>query len=261
MLLFEIVKIQITVEFCFSLIHNRKKTPKTQLVKRFAKKWLVLWIVIILLSAGWYWRYEVAEKIRSILGIELPNDPRPAGVTDLEWCETNYSEEIAQLSDEFDVPYDYLMALIVLECGGNKPAGNRYEKGVFKQLQRVRDGKQKKFENIKKEHLAELDDEGLKNLATSWGPFQLMGYKVIGLGVNVVDIREEDDAAYYGVKWIKNEYGKFLEKKKWKDAFHYHNTGDRFPLSGHSHTHDPYYVSDGIKYMKHFAKKKPANAY
>jgi hypothetical protein len=68
--------------------------------------------------------------------------------------------------------------------------------------------------------------------------------------LNIVDIREEEDAAFYAAKWIQEEYGHFLTKKKWKDAFHYHNTGKRFPLNGRSRTHNPYYVSDGVKYMK-----------
>ena len=81
-----------------------------------------------------------------------------------------------------------------------------------------------------------------------------MGYKVIPMGINVVDIREETDAEYYGVKWIRDEYGKFLKKKKFKDAFHYHNTGRRFPLDGKPRTHDPYYVQNGIKYMEYFKR-------
>jgi hypothetical protein len=227
-------------------------------MKIFKKKTLLtIAVLAALTAAAWNWRYDLAEWIRDSLGMDLPVDPRPAGLSQLEWCELNYKDEIEELSKEFDVPYSYLMALIVLECGGNKPAGHRFEKGVFRQLKSVRDGTRHKFENIRQKHLAELDDEGLKNLATSWGPFQLMGYKVIGLGVNIRDIREEEDAAYYGVKWIKNEYRRFLKKKKWKDAFHYHNTGHRFPLNGKSRTHDPYYVSDGIKYMKYFDGRRP----
>lgn len=227
-------------------------------MKYFRTKWVI--ITSILLVVAWLlWRnrYDVAEWVRDKLGYELPVDPRPAGVSDLAWAETNYKDEIAELAKEFDVPYEYLMALLVLECSGEKPAGHRYEKHVFNQLKKVRDGKQRKFENIKQEDLKDLDDEGLTNLATSWGPFQLMGYKVIPMGVNVHDIRNEEDAALYGVQWIKEEYGHFLQKKKWKDAFHYHNTGKRFPLSGNSKTHDPYYVSDGLKYMKYFAEHSP----
>lgn len=231
---------------------------KFEKMKFLRTKWIIVTSILLLMSwLLWRYRYEVADWVRDKLGYEMPEDPRPAGVSDLEWASTNYHDEIAELSKEYDVPYEYLMALLVLECSGEKPAGHRYEKHVFNQLKRVRDGKQSKFENIRQEHLKELDDEGLTNLATSWGPFQLMGYKVIPMGVNVHDIRSEEGAARYGVQWIKEEYGHFLKKKKWKDAFHYHNTGKRFPLSGKSKTHDPYYVSDGLKYMKYFSEHSP----
>ncbi len=226
--------------------------------KLLRKKTIIIASILLACSyVLWQNRYDVAEWIRDAIGIEMPEDPRPAGVTDLQWAESNYKDDIADLAVENDLPYEYLMSLLVLECSGNKPAGQRFEKHIFNQLKKVRDGKQRKLENIKQEHLKDLDDEGLKNLATSWGPFQLMGYKAIPMGANNFEIREEEDAAALGVRWIKAEYGHFLKAKKWKDAFHYHNTGHRFPLSGRSHTHHPYYVSDGLKYMKYFAQRSP----
>jgi hypothetical protein len=217
-----------------------------------------VWIIcgFMALSASFYYRYDLVDWLRELTGFSLPEDPRPAGVSDLEWCYTNYHEEISEIATEYEMPYEYLMALIVLECSGNKPAGHRFEKGVFNQLKKVRDGKQKKFENIHQQDLQDCDDDCLANLATSWGPFQIMGYKVIPMGINITDLRDDDQAARHAVEWIKKEYSRFLVKKKWRDAFHYHNTGDRFPLSGRSRTHDPYYVSDGIKYMKYFESKR-----
>ena len=220
------------------------------------KRWLsALSVFCILLLMSYPYRYDLVDWLREKTGWELPVNPRPAGITDLQWCESNYHDEIAELAEKHEVPYAYLMSLIVLECGGDKPAGHRFEKHIFNKLKKVQEGKIKKFENIRQEDLAHMDDDALKNLATSWGPFQLMGYKAIALGVNVADLRNEETAAEVGVEWIKKEYGHFLTKKKWKDAFHYHNTGDRFPLSGHSHTHNPYYVSDGVKQLKYFEKK------
>jgi hypothetical protein len=226
-----------------------------QELKLHRKKIIIISLLLVSLWPLWSNRYDVADWLRNALGMELPVDPRPAGINDLAWAENNYSEEMTELAQKYNVPYEYLMALTVLECSGNKPAGNRFEKHVFRQLQDVKNGGQRKFENIKQEHIKELDEDGIKNLATSWGPFQLMGYKAIPMGINVADMRNDEDAAEVGVKWIKEEYGHFLEKKKWKDAFHYHNTGKRFPLSGRSKTHDPYYVSDGLKYMKYFAER------
>ena len=38
----------------------------------------------------------------------------------------------------------------------------------------------------------DASDDALKNLATSWGPFQLMGYQVIPLDLNIADIRGDE---------------------------------------------------------------------
>lgn len=211
---------------------------------------------MLLLYWAWTERYNVAEYIRDVAGIKLPVNPRPEGMSTLEWTEKNYKKEMLLLSKKYDVPYAYLMALTVLECGGEKPAGHRYEPGILKKLEKVKGGRVDRLENIYAKHLTNCNDGCMENLATSWGPFQLMGYKAIPLGVLVDQLRHEDDAADIGVKWIANEYSHFLKKKKYKDAFHYHNTGQRFPLSGKPRTHSPYYVSDGLKYMKYFESRQ-----
>lgn len=174
----------------------------------------------------------------------------------LELAHYNYSEEVAVAAEEFDLPYAYLMALIVLECSGQKPAGSRYEPGIYRRMEQVRSGERRKYEAVKHKHLENASDEALKNLATSWGPFQLMGYKCVGLDVNVNDIRG-DRAVYYGAKWIDEEYGKLLRKEKYKDAFHFHNTGRKHPLVGGPRTHDPKYIDRGLNYIAYFEKNKP----
>jgi hypothetical protein len=225
---------------------------------KFLRKKIVIAsaIFVVTIGAAYPFRYEISEWLQNKFGITLPEDPRPPGVNDLEWCERNYKEEMKALSAKYDVPYAYLMALTVLECSGNKPAGNRFEKHIMRRLEKIQSGNSMRFEGIKTEHLKELNEEGLKNLATSWGPFQLMGYKVFHLDAVVNDLRDEESAAEIGVQWIKKEYGHFLSKGRFKDAFHYHNTGDRFPLSGRPKTHDPYYCSNGLKFMKYFESRK-----
>ena len=81
-----------------------------------------------------------------------------------------------------------------------------------------------------------------------------MGYQCIELEVNVADIRGEH-AIYWGVYWMKKRYGKYLEQKDFANAFHIHNTGQPIPINGKHSTHDPNYVSKGLKYMDFFAKK------
>lgn len=208
------------------------------------------------IGLAYIYRYEMAERWRVLRGVELPANPRPEGMSTIDWTEQNYRDEMLVLSKKYNVSYDYLMALIVLECSGDKPAGRRFEKHIEKKLSKLKKGEREKFEDILPEHIADCDQGCLENLATSWGPFQLMGYKCIGLGVNVGELRNEDVAAETGVRWIEKEYGHFLKKKKFQDGFHYHNTGQRFPLNGVSKTHSPYYVSDGLRYMKIFKDRE-----
>jgi hypothetical protein len=172
----------------------------------------------------------------------------------LERAKYNYGDEVKEYSDRLNLPYEYFMALIVLECSGNQPSGSRFEPHVFAKLKDVRDGNRRKYENVKPEILANASDDAIKNLATSWGPLQLMGYKCIGMKVNVEDIRGED-AVFHGMSWVDDEYGQLLRKGKYKDAFHTHNTGRKYPLVGGPKTHDPKYVEKGLQYIKYFSKE------
>lgn len=228
---------------------------KRKVVKRLS----IIGILFIVSYVGYLYRYEIMGSYRDKFGWDLPENPRPEGMSTIDWAELNYSKQMKELAKEYDVPYSYLMALVILECGGDKPAGRRFEKHIKKKLEKVKKGTVDRLENVRATHLNNCDDGCLENLATSWGPFQLMGYKAVALDATVAQLRHEEKAAEIGVKWIAKEYGHFLRKKKFKDAFHYHNTGQRFPLSGRPKTHSPYYVSDGLRYMKEFDKREKNN--
>jgi len=157
----------------------------------------------------------------------------------------NYEDAVKIAADEFDLPYGYLMALIQLECGGKIPAGSRFEPHVFRRLKNVRDGKRNRYENVTEMHLRGASDDALRNLATSWGPFQLMGYKCILLNVKVKDIRGEN-GIQHGAEWINRTYGNRLRRGEHKDCFHIHNTGKVYPKVGPPTTHDPRYVQRGL---------------
>jgi hypothetical protein len=163
----------------------------------------------------------------------------------------NYGKAIDQAAVKFDLPAEYLKAVCMLECGGAQKIKPRFEKHVYKKLKKVQEGKLNNYEHVTQEMLKDASDEALRNLASSWGPFQLMGYKCLLLDIKVKDIRG-DEAIYYGVKWIDLTYGNYLRKNKFKDAFHIHNAGKPFPKSGISKTHSPNYVNRGLQYMKKF---------
>lgn len=173
---------------------------------------------------------------------------RPGEWWGLQATEKNYGAEVQKWSEHYDLPVPYLMALIQLESGGRKPAGKRFEVHVFDRLQDVQNGSLEHYENITQEHLTEANDDAIRNLATSWGPFQLMGYKCILLERQIRDIRGQD-AVQAGIEWIDITYGNVLRKGKYQDAFHLHNTGKPFPKSGPPLTFHPDYVEKGLRLM------------
>lgn len=165
----------------------------------------------------------------------------------------NYGEDVEEFGSKYDLPADYLLALIQLESGGRKPAGHRFESHVFGRLKAVRDGKRSSYEGIRTEDLEDASDEALRNLASSWGPFQLMGYKCIQLDVQLRDIRGKD-AVEAGVRWIDITYGDVLRAGRFRDAFHIHNTGKPYPDEGPPATFHPDYVQRGMRYMHNFTE-------
>ncbi|MGB2470589.1 MAG: hypothetical protein ACPIA5_07030, partial [Flavobacteriales bacterium] len=102
-------------------------------------------------------------------------------------------------------------------------------------------------------------DDALRNLATSWGPFQLMGYKCILLDVNIRDIRGPNGVEH-GADWINQTYGNSLRAGRFKDCFHMHNTGSPYPKTGLPRTHDPQYVPRGLAMMNQFTAPEPPDA-
>ena len=172
----------------------------------------------------------------------------------LDLAYDNNSSIIIRECKRLNLPPSYFLALSVLESSGKKKPKKRFESKVFNHLKGVRDGKYKSFGSITRKQLKGLSDAALKNLATSWGPFQLMGYQAYELGVYVADIRGKE-AIKHGIEWCNKRYGKYLKKKDYKNSFHIHNTGQPLPKSGRPFTHDPKYIPRGLNYILFFEGK------
>lgn len=171
--------------------------------------------------------------------------------SEVERTYRNYGDEVKVVSAQFNIDPKYLLALIALESSGRKIVPHRYEPGVFNRLKRIQKGEEKRMEQVTTNSLSGMSSAALKNLASSWGPFQIMGYKCFEMGIKVADIRG-NNAVFYGAKWIRDNYGQLLDDKRYKDAFHYHNAGQEFPRSGIPKTYDKDYVPKGLRYMKEF---------
>lgn len=173
----------------------------------------------------------------------------------LQQTQKNYAKEVDRLAKQFDLPSAYLKALIVLECSGRKRIPKRLEKHVYVKLKQVRDRKIKNYGTITYQELKGKSDQEIKDLSSSWGPFQLMGYLSLEMNINVSEIHGEK-ALYWGIFWINKRYGNYLKDKKFKDGFHIHNTGQPYPLLGKPTTHDPKYVENGLIYIEYFESQK-----
>ncbi|MBN1253375.1 MAG: hypothetical protein JXR51_00170 [Bacteroidales bacterium] len=165
----------------------------------------------------------------------------------------NYKIKIDTLSKHFNLPKEYLMAVIVLESSGKKNVTPRFEKKVYEKLLLIKKGKLNKFENITKSDLSKFSKKEIKLLAYSYGPFQIMGYKSIFLNIPFDTLIGKNNL-YWSVKWINITYGDYLRKKEYKHAFHIHNAGKEFPKNGKPFTHNPEYVKNGLIYMEYFSK-------
>lgn len=176
---------------------------------------------------------------------------KPSGKAGPEMVIVNYEEQVIRAAEEYQLNEHYLKALIMLECGGREHPGSRFEPHIYRRLKKVKEGKSERYEYVSTEMLRDADDAALKNLASSWGPFQLMGYKCLQLGIQVKDIRGEQSVRH-GARWISLTYGKYLKSGRYKDAFHIHNTGSPYPSDGRSRTHNPDYCKRGLAYMKQF---------
>jgi hypothetical protein len=165
----------------------------------------------------------------------------------------NYKNEVEILAKKFKLPPSYLMAVIMLESSGKKDVPVRYEKSIYKKLLQLKKGKIDSFENLKQKDVAKLTRKQLKLLSCSYGPFQIMGYKSFILNIPLDTLRGEKNL-FYAVKWINLTYGDSLRNKNYKDAFHIHNAGKKYPKNGKPSTHDPLYVENGLKYEELFRK-------
>ena len=178
--------------------------------------------------------------------------------TSVERAMNNYSEELLPLSKKYKLPWKFLMALVVLECSGETECSPRFDKHEYEQLQRLKEGKKKKHGQLSRSDIENASEETIKNLSSSWGPFQIMGSRSVFKGITVEQLHSEEGLAK-AVQWIDSSYGERLRKQEFQDAFHIHNTGTPFPKSGSPSTHDPQYVFRGISLMKEFEDMRTKN--
>lgn len=184
---------------------------------------------------------------------------------------------IAQACAGLEVPAEFLAALVANESGGDLGAA-RFEPSVYRHLKAVADGVAPVYGGIRagdladeveemlhpktgnfhqhflterfaashSDRLASLEDEALRELATSWGYTQIMGYHMVGRGAPR-DLLEPllhfrvaielltDFAAYYRLD-VRREFA---------EMFRCWNTG-----APYGETFDPRYVETGLRRLE-----------
>ena len=175
------------------------------------------------------------------------------------------------------VPTAFLAALTANESGGN-PDAARFEPAVYRHLKAVAAGETPAYAGVSAqelgsevvdrlhpkadefhpryltspfganhaEELAELEDDVLRELATSWGFTQIMGYHVVGRGRNVRDLLDPDLHYRIALELLAefaHDY-KLDVQSEFEEMFRCWNTGQPY-----GKTYDPAYVEKGMRRM------------
>ena len=176
------------------------------------------------------------------------------------------------------VPCEFLGALTANESGGNN-AAVRFEPSVYRHLKAVAAGERPRYGGIGTEALSKelaevlhpksgefhamflnslvesgkaselfrLADEVLRELASSWGYAQIMGFHVMGRGGTVRDL-VEPRFHYRFANQLPAEFAEtyqFDVRREFEEMFRCWNTG-----SPDGRTADPAYVSAGLERME-----------
>jgi hypothetical protein len=174
--------------------------------------------------------------------------------------ECNYGKEVETICKGLDFPHQsYFKALIILESSAEKNPKTRYEAHVFERLKAVRDGKLESYNHLTQADLQSFSNQELTELATSWGPLQLMGYHTLQLKIPLSELKTERALAH-SIKWCKKSYGNYLNKGDYENAFHIHNTGKPLGWFSKPQTHDPHYIFKGLHYIRALERQIEAHA-
>ncbi len=159
-----------------------------------------------------------------------------------------YHQQILYAVDGTEIPASYLAALISLE---SYPLGDwDSERFEIKIYNRLIDLKYRgiAFGNVPRDKIIKLNDNEIKQLATSYGLTQIMGYHCLSLGCSIDDLRGSDHLLW-SVDFIRKNYLQYIKSNKWEECFRIHNSGR--PTGK---TFNKNYAEKGIKRMKLYEK-------
>ena len=158
------------------------------------------------------------------------------------------NEEITLAVKGTDIDPAYLAALISLESHppGNKKS-KRFEENVYKRLLELKnDGRS--FGRISRSAILNRSDNEIRDLATSFGLTQIMGFHCLDLGCSPDDLKGNYHLQW-AAAWMQKNYGKKAKQEDWPSCFRIHNTGHP---RGETFRKD--YVERGLARMAYYKK-------
>jgi hypothetical protein len=176
------------------------------------------------------------------------------------------------------VPPEFLGALVANESGGN-PQAVRFEPAVYRHLKAVAEGKRPTYAGLSRrdldEEVAEMlhpkagdfhavfltgafrtaharelaasRDEALRELASSWGLTQIMGYHLVGRSGTVRDLLEPGFHFRLALELLAHfaERYQLDLRREFEEMFRCWNTGQPY-----GDTFDPHYVERGLRRLR-----------
>ena len=118
----------------------------------------------------------------------------------------NHGQRLKTLTMEYEISWPFVMAMYVMECDGQKECPPIYHEHIFQELKKVQSREKTEYQGIYVHHVIAANDEALRDLATSWGPFQIKGYQVVSIGIPLSQLRTHKQLDS-SVIWLSHLYG------------------------------------------------------
>ncbi len=169
-------------------------------------------------------RFLVAAGVLSLLVLTGAGCPRDEEDALMLHMYHSYHKEIERATFGTAISPAYMAAIISLESWppGN-PDSRRFEPEIYERLLQARQGV-RPYGRMGPSLLRRYDDAGLKQLATSFGLTQIMGYHCLDLGCDVKDLHSEHHLQW-AVAWMHRRYEAYARRGDWEACFRIHNTG------------------------------------
>lgn len=172
------------------------------------------------------------------------------------------NRQFGERLNHFEEPMrSFLAGLISVEAGKSggrfNESAKRFEPHVFEALRAVRDGKKRSYNGLTRNDLSGMTDEALRNLATSWGATQIMGWHVLkNLKTTIAELRDPNKHLAYAARLLEanaNVPG-YMQRGDFASVYRIWNTG-----SPKGRTHDPDYVTNANAVREFYARNYPKN--